>query len=99
KVENDGSSLTPQSPSLSMYRMDVTLIGAHEPAEVITEDRQSYHEQYYLPHCGADGVKAHAYRRITYREVYPGIDWVLYIRDNTLEYDFVVHPGGRISDI
>ncbi len=99
RIENDPASVTPHPSGLTMYRLDVTLVGAQQPAAVIAEDRQSYHEQYYLPHCGPDGVKAHAYRRITYREVYPNIDWVLYITDNTLEYDFVVHPGGRISDI
>jgi gliding motility-associated-like protein len=79
---------------VEMYRMDVTLQGANLSARVLTENRHFYYERYYLPHCGAYDVTAHAYRRITYPEVYPGIDWVLYIDDEGgLEYDFVVHPG------
>jgi hypothetical protein len=32
-------------------------------------------------------------RRLTYRDVYPGIDLTYYGNGDALEYDFVVHPG------
>jgi len=85
--------------AVEMNRMDIQLLGANAPAAVVVDDRQSYYERYYLPQTGAGGVAAAACRKITYREIYPGIDWVIYIRDAQMEYDFVVRPGGKVSDI
>jgi hypothetical protein len=59
------------------YRLDVTLVGANKHAELITEEKQDYYENYYLAQC-PDGAVAHSYRRITYKNVYPNIDWILY---------------------
>lgn len=39
------------------------------------------------------------YGRISYRNIYPGIDAVYYGRQHRLEYDLVVHPGADASKI
>ena len=39
------------------------------------------------------------YAKIRYQGVYPGIDVVYYGKDHELEYDFVVQPAARPSDI
>ncbi|MFO0477359.1 MAG: SBBP repeat-containing protein, partial [Bacteroidota bacterium] len=40
------------------------------------------------------------YDKITIKDVYPGIDWVLYNSDKKgMKYDFVVHPGADASQI
>jgi len=83
--------------SIGTYRMDMMLEGADRQARAVAEKPLAYYERYYLP--GAAGATAHAWQRIVYRDVYPNIDWVLYIRDGRLEYDFVVRPGGRAADI
>ena len=77
----------------------MTLLGASKKAEVIAEDKQEYTEHYYQSHYGAAGITARAYKKITYREIYPHIDWVLYIKEGKVEYDFVVRPGGDIARI
>ncbi|WP_344827138.1 SBBP repeat-containing protein [Rurimicrobium arvi] len=79
-----------------IYRMDVTLIGADTNARVLTEQQQPYTELHYR---SGNTASAHAYQKITYKNAYPNIDWVLYVRDSKVEYDFVVHPGGKVSDI
>ncbi len=62
---------------MEVYRMDVELIGANKNAELVTEDKQEYTENYYLPQC-PDGATAHSYSRVIYKNVYPNIDWVIY---------------------
>jgi hypothetical protein len=79
------------------YRMDVTLLEASPKAKAITEQPLSYHENYYLPH--SQGLIVHAYSKVTYKDVYPNIDWVLYTKGDVIEYDFVVHPGGDAGNI
>ncbi|WP_276134961.1 T9SS type A sorting domain-containing protein [Polluticoccus soli] len=81
-----------------IYRMDVELVGANTKAIAVYGKKQGYFENYYLPQC-PDGATAYAYNTITYKNVYPGIDWVLYSKDNQLKYDFVVHAGGDAKQI
>ncbi len=81
------------------YRIDMSLAGANLNANVITGEQQGYFERYLLPQFGKDGAVAHSYNRITYKNIYPNIDWVLYIKDNQLEYDFILHEGANPKDI
>ncbi len=85
------------TPSVKTYRMDVTLLGANPYARVLSSEKQAYFENYYTAATGPAGVTALAYNRITYQEVYPGIDWVLYVKGDQVEYDFVVRPGADAS--
>ncbi len=91
----------PKSKDLqvSMYRMDVALEGADVNAKVVTEGKQSYFEQYYLPGTGEQGSIAHEYNKVTYKNVYPNIDWVFYAKEGRMKYEFVVRPGGDPSVI
>ncbi|RYD97775.1 MAG: hypothetical protein EOP54_09870 [Sphingobacteriales bacterium] len=80
------------------YRMDVALLGANPNAKAVAERQATYAERYYLEHLGLKGKQARSFERVTYKEVYPGIDWVLYVSKDQmgkaqLKYDFVVHPG------
>jgi hypothetical protein len=46
-------------------------------------------------------LSVHQYQQITYENIYPNIDVVFSIQKTlkTVEYNFVVHPKGKISDI
>ncbi|MES2703320.1 MAG: SBBP repeat-containing protein [Bacteroidota bacterium] len=81
----------------SGYQVDVALLGANPNARVTAEDEIAYHENYYP--AGSTGFTAHAYNKVRYKDVYPGIDWVLYVKDGQLEYDFVVAPGADVHQI
>lgn len=88
-----------KSPSVQAYQMGVTLVGANANAKASTGSMVDYHETYYIPQVGPNGATASAYEKITYTNVYPNIDWVLYVKDGQVEYDFVVRPGGDPSQI
>ena len=49
------------------------------------------------PHEPVLGV--HNFQEIWYRELYPHIDLKVYMVENHMKYDFLVHPGGKVSDI
>jgi hypothetical protein len=85
----------------TMYRLDVNLVNSDKNAVVLTEEpvQERYH-YYNSPNSNAEGIAdVHAYKKIIYQNVYPGIDWVLYTNGKGFKYDFVVHPGGKVSDI
>ena len=90
---------TPASMQVSGYNMTVSLLGANPNAKVISTDKQEYFENYYLSQYSDNGFTVHSYNKIIYKDVYPAIDWVLYVKDNKVEYDFIVHKGGDIHNI
>jgi hypothetical protein len=86
-------------PKMQTYTMDVTLMGADPSAKVVASEKQAYFENYYISSGANQGITAQSYNRITYQNVYPGIDWVIYTKDGNVEYDFVVRPGADASQI
>ena len=85
--------------NFSLYRMDIVLLGANKNARLIKSDKQEYEEQYFTEWSGEQGIRVHSYATITYKEIYPDIDWVLYIRDGKLKHEFIVREGGNPKDI
>lgn len=83
---------------INSYRMDVRLLNANPNAELVTEQQQVFKEQYFGSSL-TSGKIALACQKLTYKNIYSNIDWILYIKDNKMVYDFIVHPGGRVSDI
>lgn len=88
-----------------IYRLDVELVGANPEAELVIDEQQSYTEHYYLAQCPG-GVHARSFRKVTYRNIYPNIDWTIYVAESQIgnqksymKYDFVVRKGGNINDI
>ncbi|MCD6010518.1 MAG: hypothetical protein K0Q79_380 [Flavipsychrobacter sp.] len=88
-----------QLATVETYRMDVELVGANKYANVTATEKQAYYENYYLANSPQEGYHAGACGKITYRNVYNDIDWVIYIKDNKLEHEFVVGPNGNAADI
>ncbi len=81
--------------SYTWERVDVKLKEASIKKEnIIAEYATQGEKRYFLPHCpdGIMGVKS--YKKITIKEIYPGIDWILeFDEENHLKYSFFVYPG------
>jgi gliding motility-associated-like protein len=83
------------------YRMDVILEGANPNPKIKTEGKSEDYIQYY----NHNALDVRSYQKVTYCEVYPNIDWVVYLNKNAginepkVKYDFIVHPGGDPSQI
>jgi hypothetical protein len=83
------------------YRMDVRLEGANPNPTIKKEGRSDDYIQYY----NHNALDVRSYQKVTYYEVYPNIDWVVYVNKNAganepkVKYDFIVHPGGDPSQI
>lgn len=68
--------------------------GANPRPSVVGEELTGYKCNYFL---GNDPAKwrtdVPSYRRIVYRDLYPGIDLAFYGNEGSIEYDFIIHPG------
>ncbi|MNU64532.1 Beta-propeller repeat protein [compost metagenome] len=76
---------------IETHRMDVLLVGMNTNARITAESESSDYLQYYNHNV----LDVHSYGKIIYHDVYPGIDWVIYVKENKIKYDFVVNPGGN----
>ncbi len=63
---------------LQTYRMDMELVGASPNPEIIAEGKNDDYTNYYQSNL----IQTHNYQKITYKNIYPGIDWVLYTVNN-----------------
>ena len=57
------------------YRMDIELVGANPRPRISAEGESEDYIQYY----NHDALDVHAYQKITYHNIYPNIDWVIYL--------------------
>lgn len=83
-------------------RVDLELVNAAISANNTLKEEESEHGtlNYFLAHCpnGIRNVKK--YGKLTIRNIYPNIDWVLYnTSNNGFKYDFVLHSGANLDDI
>ncbi len=85
---------------ITTYRLDVELTGANPYADVIVEQEIGGSSHYYTNGTGEKGVTdVRSFKKITYKNIYPGIDWTLYTNGKELKYDFIVHETGKVTDI
>ena len=78
----------------SSAALRIALLGANASSAVIGTDALDG-EVNYFGNAGSQKAIGHVarYARVTYSQVYPGIDWVHYGNDSRLEHDFVVAPN------
>jgi hypothetical protein len=81
--------------TVEKYRMDMYFIGANANAEILTEGKSADYSMYY----NYNALNVHTYQRVTYKNLYPGIDWVIKSTPNGMKQEFIVHPGASVSQI
>jgi len=75
-------------------------LGTNESPVIEGRNKDEAIVNYFI---GNDPEKWHTdiptYREVVYSDIYPDVDLRLYGRGGVLEYEFVVNPGSRVSDI
>jgi len=85
------------------HRVDVELVGANANPEIVAEEPMADYMNFYnavTPERGAAFVRH--YKKITYKNIYPGIDMVFVAdsgKDKPVEYTFIVYPGADAGQI
>lgn len=105
--ENGSSILStariPQQQSevtVKQHRIDLDFVNCDPDPVIINSDRVEGHNNYYLSHSLGGITRVYSYNKITYENIYPGIDIVFYGgKECGLKYDIVVRPGGNPNDI
>jgi len=99
----DNEKLPDYTLEYQFHRIDIDFLNSNPKVELITEEKSLDYDNYYnIPNKPEGVLMVHQYKQITYKNIYPNIDVVFTVPKDTLktvEYNFVVHPKGKISDI
>ena len=91
----------PEEINFRFHRIDIEFIGANASPQLIAEEAGSDYLNYYTAGTSEEGATfVNHYGKITYKDLYPGIDLVFYARPGTakpVEYNFILHPGADLS--
>lgn len=97
-----GGSPNPNfTPTTEYGRVDMDLKNATLNKLTVEKEMEAgATTNYYYAHCPNGILEAKGFHKLTYKNVYPNIDWVI-SSDNKfhLKYEFIVHPGGNPADI
>lgn len=84
-------------------RVDIELMNSNKDSEIIAEEKSPDYENFYtIPNKPEGVLNVHRYKKVTYKNIYNNIDLVFFKPQDTLkpiEYNFIINPGGKVSDI
>ncbi|MBI2268805.1 MAG: hypothetical protein HYU69_00445 [Bacteroidetes bacterium] len=82
-----------------VYGLDMNWLNANPDVKIVAEDISADYFTYGFKENNKT-VKAFGYKKLTYKDLYPGID-VEYVFHKTtgIKYSFILHPGADPSDI
>ncbi|BFM41901.1 hypothetical protein CFS9_05420 [Flavobacterium sp. CFS9] len=87
----------------TFHRIDIDFVNSNSKVELVTEKKSTDFDNYYnIPNKPEGITGVYQYKQITYKNIYPNIDVVFTIPNDpkkVVEYNFVIHPKGKISDI
>ena len=79
---------------ISGHKISVNFINSNSLALAIPSKKSSNYYNYFLGNDpGHWGSKAHGYQQINYKELYEGIDLVLYAQESNIKYELLVKQG------
>ena len=84
---------------VKMYRMDLDIVGMNPNVRTLNEEQTTEYFNYYYAHCPDGITNIQGYRKVIYENVYNNIDLIFYSNKKGMKYDFIVKPGGDVSDI
>ncbi|PWA07409.1 DUF7948 domain-containing protein [Flavobacterium psychrotolerans] len=101
--DNDKDRFPDYTLEYIYHRIDIDFVDSNPNVEFIKEGESADYDNYYNIVNRPEGItNVHKFKQLTYKNIYPNIDVVFSIpKDSlkTVEYNFVVHPGGKTSDI
>ena len=88
-----------QEQIISTHRIDVKFVNANAQIEVIPESKSLIVENYFGEQYGNGITNIPTFEKITCKNIYPNIDWVLYSKNGKLKYDLILHPGAPLEHV
>lgn len=88
----------------SFNRVDVEFESANPQCEIIPQDKENSYLNYFTTGVSNDGeMYVNTYRKVLYKNIYPGIDILFYAEVKDLvtkfKYDLILAPGSDLNQV
>lgn len=94
------SQRTGEEFKTTLHEMRMEWEGANKHPEIIAEAQTPDYYTYGVSKNGQESIRASAFEKLTYKNLYPGIDLVYRFHpEQGIKYHFVVHPGADARQI
>lgn len=85
------------------HRIDIELVNSNTNTKIVAEGKSKDYENYYNLTDKPQGItNIHRYQKVLYKNIYNNIDLMFFKPKDSLkpiEYNFIIKPGGKVSDI
>ncbi|MEY2708335.1 MAG: hypothetical protein RIQ91_965, partial [Bacteroidota bacterium] len=81
--------------TLAYHVTDLSFLNAQIPTAVIYQDIAPWKENFFLGHEPQHWKSVNPARKVVLQNLYPKIDIEIYFIEQTLEFDWVIHPGAN----
>ncbi len=85
---------------IDCHSFTLTFPRSNSQPNIVPHDPETWYHNYFI---GNDHSKwasdVKVYHELRYENIFPGIDFVVYGKENSLKYDFVVHAGSNPGDV
>lgn len=84
------------------HRIDIDFINTSNNVFITTSDEIDYYLNFYTGNNSNGVTKVELFKKVIYQNLYNNIDLEFFVpidKTKPVEYNFVIHPGGKISDI
>lgn len=102
EAEREGGKVEEEMGKPVSHFVQMEWVGANSASRIIPEDKVPYYFTYAGPEGepGKSGIRSSAFKKIIYKDIYPGIDAEYVLPEKGgVKYDLVVHPGGNLSQV
>src|SRR5258705_11035504 len=100
--ENGSEEKDERKINVNPLSLAMQWVGSNPSVELIANDKVSFYYTYsYDPVKATQGIVASAFKKITYQNLYPGIDieYIMPEDKEGIKYSVIVHPGADISAV
>jgi len=81
------------------YRLDVDFSGMNTNAALHGSGTDSFYYNFYQAHCPQGVMNVPAFEKVTYENVYDGIDFTFFLLNGKFKYDIILKPGADLNNI
>jgi ribosomal protein S12 len=100
---NSFENQTEIKQKIKFHRVDIDFLNSNSNVKLVSEEKSIDYDNYYNVAHAPNGVtNVHKFQKVTYQNIYNKIDVVFFIPEDStkvVEYNFIIKPGGKISDI
>ena len=102
-LKNEAGKIDDNAVKYNYHRIDIDFVNSNASVELIPHEKTDGYDNYYNVSNTPNGILEVAkFKKVIYENIYNHIDVIFFVPEDIkkpVEYNFLIRPGGQISDI